>query len=395
MICFVKPSMTLQTLLKILSHLFWKTRHWELFAHTQYYIGHEDKSWGHHRQSQVITGDGSQFWHSLDSRFQFSLNSTVNPSSSSLFSCVSFCSWSGDSRLMKPFFHHEESDSHYLFDIDKPSSVQWCEINCECREIICSHQLSFPTPLRWDSYVDHSIVSMRTQQDNFGTAIPTMMMLLLSTKAPEPPNFINNITHDDDDLNITKVLTNFNLTHENNTTPPASTNKPYNGGYFACTMMPGNVQGRVFFIDQESKLLFQDQYLMYPIGYFRTFSEAEAHTRTSIFPPSHTFIPNYVLMHIPDTTHHAVPPMGGYHHYPMIHTPLYAMPPPFNHFVPYIPTYPTFTYPATHEVAHMPTFPIPSLDIITSTNKPYFVPLTSIYIKEDNTLKLPTCPEDP
>ena len=43
----------------------------------------------------------------------------------------------------------------------------------------------------------------------------------------------------------------------------------------------------------------------------------------------------------------------------------------------------------------MPTLPIPSPDITTSTNQPYFVPPTSIYIKEDNALKLPTCPKDP
>ena len=79
----------------------------------------------------------------------------------------------------------------------------------------------------------------------------------------------------------------------------------------------------------------------------------------------------------------------------MIHTPYYAMPPPINHFVPPIPPYPTFTHPTTHEVTHTPTLPVPSSDIPTSTNQPYFVPLTSIYIKEDNALKLPTCPKDP
>ena len=93
---------------------------------------------------------------------------------------------------------------------------------------------------------------MRTQQENFGTAIPAMMMPLLSTKAPESPNFINNITHNDDDSNITEVFTNFNLTHENKTTLPASTNKLYNGGYFACATMPGKYKAVSLLIQIQS-----------------------------------------------------------------------------------------------------------------------------------------------
>ena len=97
-----------------------------------------------------------------------------------------------------------------------------------------------------------------------------MTMPLLSTKAPEPPDFINNITHDDDDSNITKVFNDFTVDHENETAPPAYMHKPHHGHhgrYFACTMTPGNVQGHVF-LDLESKLIFKNQHPMIPLAIF-------------------------------------------------------------------------------------------------------------------------------
>ena len=131
---------------------------------------------------------------------------------------------------------------------------------------------------------------------------------------------------------------------------------------------------------------------MYPIGYYHTLSNAEAHARSSMPLALPTFPHVHIPMHFPNATHHALPPMGGYHHYPLMNTPHFAMPPLIH---PSIPTYPTFPIPPTHDSVHTPTLPSPFPDFAASSNQQYIAPPTLIYIKEDNALKLPTCPKDP
>ena len=75
-----------------------------------------------------------------------------------------------------------------------------------------------------------------------------------------------------------------------------------------------------------------------------------------------------------------------------MNTPHFAVPPPFHPSFPT--TYPTFPIHPMHDPVHAPTLPSPFPDLATSSNQQYFAPPTSIYIKEDNALKLPTCPED-
>jgi hypothetical protein len=192
---------------------------------------------------------------------------------------------------MKPFFHREESDCSYLFDERKSSSVQRSDVDRVRREITRQHNLSFPTPPRWDPYVDLSTFSTRSQQANFGAALPTMTTSTPNNTAPEPTNAPHNVTFDDDTSDVSEVFNAFNLHDDDTTTTvPTTTATTVNdkGGYFACPTTPGLMQGHVFF-DPASMAFFQHRMPQYPIAQFRTYTEAEDYSRTTFYPlhPQH------------------------------------------------------------------------------------------------------------
>jgi hypothetical protein len=187
---------------------------------------------------------------------------------------------------MKPLFHREESDCSYLFDERKSSSAQRSDVDRVRREITRQHNLSFPTPPRWDHNVDHSTFSTRSQQESFGAAPLTMMTQTYNNTAPAQTDTPQNVTFNDDSSNVTKVFNDCTLYDDNaNTTAPISTTATTDTGrYFACPTTPGIMKGHVFF-DPSSMAFFQHRMPQYPIAQFRTYAEAEDYSHTTFYPP--------------------------------------------------------------------------------------------------------------
>jgi hypothetical protein len=96
--------------------------------------------------------------------------------------------------------------------------VQQSNVDRIRREITRQHNLSFPTPPRWDPYIDLSTFSTRSQQATFGAALLTMTTSTPSNMASEPTNAPHNVFFDDNTSDVSEVFNAFNLYDDDVTT---------------------------------------------------------------------------------------------------------------------------------------------------------------------------------
>jgi hypothetical protein len=207
---------------------------------------------------------------------------------------------------MKPFFHREESDCSYLFDIRKPPL-------CNEAKLIAYDAKSLANTISHSRHLlsGYSFYSTWSQQETFGAALPTTMP---NNTAPEPTDTPHtHVTFDDDTSSVTKVFNEFNFHDAMTTTLPATTMATVKdtGRYFACPTTPGIMQGHVFF-DPVLMAFFQHHLPTYPIAHFWTYAEAEDCSCITFYPPPppvHPSVSAYNML----MTHSSSPYMGGPH----------------------------------------------------------------------------------
>jgi hypothetical protein len=220
-----------------------------------------------------------------------------------------------------------------------------------------------------------------------------MMMHTHNNTAPAQTDTPQNVTFDDDSSNITEVFNDFNLYDDAaNTNAPISTATNMDtGGYFACPTTSGIMKGHIFFYPS-LMAFFQHCMPQYPIAQFRTYAEAEDFSHTTIYPPyfrHHQHAPTYNMPMFNSPGPH----MGG-------PTPV---PNNFHYNQPWPPLPETclpnlaFTQPppTTPYQVHTDPHVAPTPSVIVSPNQPTPIHPMTVYLKEDSTLKPPTCPEDP